>query len=255
MNGITGCARPFSAVATWTWPSWNSSCARSRRENRPPRLMRTPSTPAAALDAMSSTSSTRMSSPGKKRANRSASSGTTSAAVYTSSSSGLGIGARPATPSTTCVKCSRQIEVGGLAIGRQAGGPAVELDGVMIEVARPDRRQHARRGRERVAGVAQERLDRVVARHRRLELAEPDAGVGDVRRDVVLGPRQLAPLAGEERPLDRLAPGQHAQHADRAAAPPGSAPRRRAGARWCAARASSPPRSRSRRACRAAPRR
>ena len=85
----------------------------------------------------------------------------------TSSSSGLGIAARPATPSTTRLKCSRQTQVGGLAIGGQARRPPVELDGRVVEVARADRRQHARRGRERVAGVAQEDLDRVVARHQR----------------------------------------------------------------------------------------
>ncbi len=70
MNGITGCARPFSAVATCTCPSWNASWARSRSENRTPRLMRTASTPATALAAMPSTSSTRMDWSGKKRAKR-----------------------------------------------------------------------------------------------------------------------------------------------------------------------------------------
>ena len=94
MNDITGCARPLSAVATWTCPSWNSSWARSRRENR------------AALDADAVDAGRRlrrdvvdqldpMSSPGKKRANRSASRGTTSAAVYTSSSRGSGSARAP----------------------------------------------------------------------------------------------------------------------------------------------------------------
>ena len=81
MKGVTGCARPLSAVATWTCPSWNSSCARSRAEKRPPRLIFTPSTPAAALAAIPSTSSTPIACPGKNAANRAAKSGTTSSAV------------------------------------------------------------------------------------------------------------------------------------------------------------------------------
>src|SRR4029079_2174212 len=174
--------------------------------------MRTPSTPAAAFDAMSSTTSMRMSRPGKKRAKRSASSGTTSGAREHSAAHGRGgrvnqlvqrAGDRraPGDAVDDLGEVLGEIEVRGPAIRGQAGGTAVELDGVVIEVARPDRGEHARRGRVRVAGVAQERFDRVVAGNGRLQLAEAQAGVGDVRLDAVLGPRQLAPLALEEGPF------------------------------------------------------
>jgi hypothetical protein len=86
----------------------------------------------------------------------------------------------------------------------------------MIEVAGPGGGQHARRGGEGVAGVAQEDLDRAVAREARLERAEPGPRLGDLGRDLVVDAWQLAAAAGEEPALDLLTPGEQAQHPDRA---------------------------------------
>ena len=92
---------------------------------------------------------------------------------------------------------------------------------------------------------------------RRLERAKPrapasamSAGHVVARAAAARAPCRRRTPARPRRPRPaRAAPGS-------AAAPRGSAPRRRAGARWCAARAwIASPRSRSRRACRAAPRR
>jgi hypothetical protein len=54
-----------------------------------------------------------------------------------------------------------------------------------------------------------------VAPDRRLQLAKASARLGDVGGDAVLRLGQLAPVAREERPLDAVAPGEHAQDADR----------------------------------------
>ncbi len=204
--------------------------------------MRTPSTPAAAFDAMSSTSSTRMSEPGEEareplRQQRHHLRRRVHQLVERARDRRA-----PGDPVDDLGEVLGQIEVGGPAIAGQAGGPPVELDGVMIEVARPDRRQHARRGRERVAGVAQEHLDGVVARHRRLELAKPNAGRR--RCPPGRGTRAAAARAPCPRRTPARPPRPRTARAARGsdAAPPGSAPRRRAGARWCAAKASSPPR-------------
>jgi hypothetical protein len=48
-----------------------------------------------------------------------------------------------------------------------------------------------------------------------LELAEAGPRVGDVRRDAVLRLGQLAALAGEERALDAVVPGEDTEDADR----------------------------------------
>ena len=195
--------------------------------------MRTPSTPATALAASPSTISTLIVVPAKKRSKRRASSGTTSSALSVSSSAGLGIARRARQPVDDLGEV-RAPDPGWWSCRSavRLGRPAVDLDRVVVEVLRADGGQHARRGGERLAGLAQEALDGVVADDARLERAE--ALERPRRPRAARGTRGAAARArrdGEEGALDALVPGDGAQHADRTLRFEDLAPRPRAGAR------------------------
>ncbi len=95
---------------------------------------------------MPSAATTRMSRPGKNSSKRAFSIGTASSAVMLGT---IGLVGRRGETGDHLIEVAGQPQVGGAAVGRQAGRPAVELHRVVVEVLGAHRQQHAGGGGQR----------------------------------------------------------------------------------------------------------